>query len=338
MKTRTNVLKVVALLVGLAILLALPRIAKNDYQIRILNLVGIYILISLGLNIAMGYCGQINLAVGALWGVGAYTAALLNVNYGWSFWLTTLAAILVSGIIGAIVALPSLKVRSHYLAIVTLGLGEVINIILVNEERITLGAMGVPGIRHPSLFGMALNNDLKYYYLVLAFVIAGYLLARQIVNNRIGRAFRAVRDDYVAAKAMGVNIGYYQILAIVISAVYAGVAGSLFAHLLTYISPDIFEFKSTLFVLTITMVGGMGSLLGSVFGSTLVILQEVLRTFKDWQLVFYGLAVVLVVLFFPGGVMGIASRLRQRRLARVALGEEEEQEPDALDTSAEETR
>ncbi len=339
MKTRTNLLKAIGLLVLLAVLLILPRVAKNDYQVHILNMMGIYLLISLGLNIAMGYCGQINLAIGAFWGVGAYTAALLNFYRGWSFWATLPAAIVISALIGALVGLPSLKVRSHYLAIVTLGLGEVINIILVNEDKLTRGPMGVPGIDTPSLFGFRFDSEQRYYYLILAFVIVGYLIARQIVDNRLGRAFRAIRDDYVAAKAMGVNLGSTQILAMAISGVYAGVAGVLFAHLNSYISPDIFEFKSTLFVLTVTMVGGMGSLLGSVFGSTLVILQEVLRTFRDWQLVFYGLAVLLVVLFFPGGVMGIAHRFRERRLARAAPEEEDEEEgSDTPGIAAEETR
>lgn len=318
MKTRTTLWKTIALVALLALLLAMPKIARNDYQVRILNMTGLYILISLGLNIAMGYCGQINLAMGAFWAVGAYTAALLNVNYKWPLWLTLPTAMAVAAVIGSVVALPSLKVRSHYLAIVTLGLGEVINIILVNEDKITRGAMGIPGIKRPSLFGLAFNSEQKYYYLVLAAVILGYLIARQITRHRFGRAFRAVRDDYVAAKSMGVNPGFYQILAITISAVYAGVAGALFAHLNTYISPDIFEFRSTLFVLTMTMVGGMGNLLGSLVGGVLVILQEALRTFQDWQLVFYGVAVVLVVLFFPGGVMGIAARWREWQASRLA--------------------
>ncbi|GAB4404128.1 MAG: high-affinity branched-chain amino acid ABC transporter permease LivM [Anaerolineales bacterium] len=325
MKTRSTLWKTLALVAFLALLLAMPKIARNDYQVRILNMTGLYILISLGLNIAMGYCGQINLAMGAFWAVGAYTAALLNTNFKWPFWLTLPAAMVISAIIGVVVGLPSLKVRSHYLAIVTIGLGEVINIILVNEEKITRGAMGIPGIKRPSLFGFAFNSEQKYYYLVLAAVILGYLIARQITRHRFGRAFRAIRDDYVAAKAMGVNTGFYQILAIVISGVYAGVAGVLFAHLNTYISPDIFEFRSTLFVLTMTMVGGMGNLLGSLVGGILVILQEALRTFKDWQLVFYGVAVVLVVLFFPGGVMGIAQRWRERQATRLASAAEKEE-------------
>jgi branched-chain amino acid transport system permease protein len=308
----------VALLAALAcVLLLIPFIAQNRYQVHIINMAGIYILVSLGLNLAMGYAGQFNLAMGALWGVGAYTAALLNTRFGTPFWLTLPAATIVAGLIGALVGLPSLKVRSHYLAIVTIGLGEVINIILVNQEALTGGALGIARIQMPTFFGIALNTDQRYYYLILGMVVLGYLLASQLVAHRIGRSFRAIRDDYQAAKAMGVNTAYYQILAFAISAAYAGAAGALFAHLNTYISPDIFEFKSTLFVMTMTLVGGMGSLAGSLVGGLMLpILQEYLRVIADWQLVVYGVAIIVVVLFVPGGVIELTRRFRARRAAR----------------------
>lgn len=299
------------------VLLIFPFLAQNRYQVHVINMAGIYILISLGLNLAMGYAGQFNLAMGALWGVGAYTAALLNTRFGIPFWFNLPAAIIVTGIFGALVGLPSLKVRSHYLAIVTIGLGEVINIILVNEEALTGGALGIPRIQMPSFFGIPIDNDERFYYLILFMVVLGYLVARQILANRIGRSFRAIRDDFQAAKAMGVNTAYYQILAFVISAAYAGAAGALFAHLNTYISPDIFEFKSTLFVMTATMVGGMGSLAGSIVGGlSLPILQEYLRVIEDWQLVVYGVAIMIVVLFIPGGVIELTRRIDRSRKAR----------------------
>lgn len=314
MKKKPRIIKWIVLAALLGILLIFPFIAQNRYQVHIINMVGIYILISLGLNLAMGYAGQFNLAMGALWGVGAYTAALLNTKLGIPFWLNLPAAMIVAGIFGAIVGLPSLKVRSHYLAIVTIGLGEVINIILVNEEEFTGGALGIPRIAMPNLFGFPIDNDERFYYIVLFMVILGYLVARQIVSHRIGRSFRAIRDDYQSAKAMGVNTAYYQILAFVISAAYAGAAGALFAHLNTYISPDIFEFKSTLFVMTMTMVGGMGNLLGSLVGGLLLpILQEYLRVIGDWQLVAYGIAIMVVVLFIPGGVIELTRRLENSR-------------------------
>lgn len=303
---------------GLALLI-FPFVASNRYQVHIINMAGIYILISLGLNLAMGYAGQFNLAMGALWGVGAYTAAILNTRLGIPFWINLPAAMVVTGLVGALVGLPSLKVRSHYLAIVTIGLGEVINILLVQQEPLTGGALGIGSIQMPSFFGIPLNNDERYYYVILVVVVLGFLVARQILANRIGRSFRAIRDDFQAAKAMGVNTAYYQILAFVISAAYAGAAGALFAHLNTYISPDIYEFKSTLFVMTATMVGGMGSLTGSIVGGlALPILQEYLRVIKDWQLVVYGVAIMIVVLFVPGGVIELTRRIERWRKLRAA--------------------
>ncbi len=318
MKKKSDITKWVLLGVAGVLLLVFPFIARNRYQVHIINMAGIYILVSLGLNLAMGYAGQFNLAMGALWGVGAYTAAILNTRLGVPFWLTLPAAVIVAGIIGALVGLPSLKVRSHYLAIVTIGLGEVINIILVQQESLTGGALGIGMIHMPSFFGIPIDNDERYYYIILIMVILGFLIARQILAHRIGRSFRAIRDDYQAAKAMGVNTVYYQILAFAVSAGYAGAAGALFAHLNTYISPDIFEFKSTLYVMTMTMVGGMGSLTGSLVGGlALPILQEYLRVIKNWQLVVYGVAIMVVVLFIPGGVIELTRRLQNSRRFRL---------------------
>ncbi len=298
------------------VLLLFPLVAPNAYQVHIINTAGIYILISLGLNIAMGFAGQYNLAMGPLWGVGAYTAALLNTRLGIPLWLNLPASMVAAGLVGGIVGLPSMKVRSHYLAIVTIGLGEVINIVLVNAQGLTGGPDGISRIRMPTLFGFPLDSDKRYYYVILLAVVVGFLFARRILRHRVGRSFRAIRDDYQAAKAMGVNTAYYQILAFVVSAVYAGAAGALYAHLDTYISPDIFDFNSSLFILTMTLVGGMGSLVGSIVGAlALPILQEYLRVIKNWQLVGYGVAIMVVVLFVPGGTMELVRRFRSSRLA-----------------------
>lgn len=294
----------------------LPLLAANPYRVHILNLLGLYMLLSFGLNIAMGYCGQINLAIAAFWGVGAYASTLLAMDLGVNFWVTLPISGLVAAILGALVGLPSLKVRSHYLAIVTIGLGEIINLILINEREVTRGAIGIPNIPSPSVFGFELNSVHRYFYFILIMVALGYLLARHIVNGRLGRNFVAIRDDHVAAQVMGINIAYYQILAFAISGFYAGIAGSLYAHMINYVSPDIFAFHSMMFVLTMTLLGGMGNLTGSVIGSLMTIVHEYLRAFEDYQLVIYGLIVMLVVLFFPGGVVGLADRVRSWRRPR----------------------
>ncbi len=312
MKNRSSIIKAALLIIGFIVLMTFPLVAPNRYVVHIVNMAGLYILLSLGLNLAMGYCGQINLALGAFWGVGAYTAALLNTRLGVPIWVNLPLGMVLAGIVGALIALPMLKVRSHYLALVTIGLAETINIIIVNETWLTEGPLGISGIKMPNLFGIAIDGDERFYYLVLVCVVIGFLAARQIVSHRIGRSFVAIRDDLVAAKAMGVNTAYYQILANAIAGVYCGAAGVLYAHMNTYISPDIFEFKSALYVLTMTMVGGMGSLAGSLVGGLgLPITQEVLRGIGNWELVGYGIAIMLVVLFFPGGVIGVTRRLQE---------------------------
>lgn len=312
MKSRSSIIKLGLLAIAAVVVMSFPLFAPNRYVVHIVNMAGIYILISLGLNLAMGYCGQINLALGAFWGIGAYTAALLNTRLGIPIWINLPIGMLLAGIAGALIALPMLKVRSHYLALVTIGLAETINIIIVNETWLTEGPLGISGIQQPNLFGIAFDGDERFFYIVLACVVVGYLVARQIVSHRIGRSFVAIRDDYVAAKAMGVNTAYYQILANAIAAVYSGAAGVLYAHMNTYISPDIFEFKSALFVLTLTMIGGMGSLTGSVVGGLgLPVTQEWLRAIGNWQLVGFGLAIMIVVLFVPGGVVGFTRRLEE---------------------------
>jgi len=323
MKKRSSILKWIIIGLVVCLFLAFPFFAKSRYQVHIVNNIGIWLLLALGLNIAMGYGGQFNLALGALWGIGAYTAALLDTRLGIPFWVNLPLGIIAGALVAAFVGLPSFKVRSHYLALVTIALGEAINLVLVNEDEITGGALGINRIAPPVLFGFPLDTDERIYYLILIVVVLGYLIGRQIVGHRIGRAFRAIRDDFQAARAMGVNTGYYQILAFAISGAYAGAAGVLFAHWNSYISPDIFEFKSALIVLTMLMIGGMGSLPGSVVGTVmLLVLNEYLRVFERWQLVGYGLVIILTVLFLPGGTIELVRRFniyRQRRSAGLTM-------------------
>jgi len=324
MKKLSHILKWILIVAVACLMLVFPWIAPNRYQVHIVNNIGIWILLSLGLNIAMGYAGQYNLALGALWGAGAYTAALLQTRLGVPFWINLPLSIVVAAIVAAFVGLPSFKVRSHYLALVTIALGEAMDLIPVNEAQIFGGADGIGHIQMPNLFGFPINNDERFYYIILIMAILGYIMGRQIVSHRIGRAFRALRDDFQAARAMGVNTGFYQILAFAISGAYAGAAGALYAQLNTYISPDIFTFNSALIVLTMILVGGMGSLPGSIVGTVLLlVLNEYLEVFQKWQLVGYGIAIIVVVLFLPGGVVELARKFenfRRRWLAGLTKG------------------
>jgi len=312
MKNQSSIIKWIVLGVGAIVVLAFPLVAPNRYVVHIVNMCGIWVLMSMGLNLCMGYCGQINLGLGAFWAMGAYAAALLNTRFGMPIWVNMPLGMVLAGVVAALIALPMLKVKSHYLALVTIGLAETINIILVNETWLTEGPLGISGIQMPNLFGIAFDGDERYFYLVLICVVLGYLVARQILSHRIGRSFIAIRDDDAAARAMGVNVPKFQIMSNAIAGVYCGVAGVLYAHMTTYISPDIFEFKNALFVLTATLIGGMGSLVGSLVGGYgMPLVQEWLRAFRNWQLVGFGIAIMLVVLFMPGGVVGLGQKIEQ---------------------------
>ena len=305
--SRRGMLTFAAVAVALALL---PLVLTSNYQQHVINMVGIYAILALGMNLAMGYCGQMNLAQGALYGVGAYTSALTTLKLGIPVWAAIPLSGALAAAIGGLVGLPSMKVRSHYLAIVTIGLGEVINLILINWNSLTQGAMGLMGIPSAAFFGLALDTEESYYYLILIVAILLYLLARAIMASHIGRSFIAIRDDYVAARASGINTGYYQIMAFALSAFYAGVAGSLYAHLISYVSPDSFQFGSTLLIMTMIMIGGLGSLEGSIFGAAvLTVLNEYLRAFQKFQLVIYGAMVLSLVMFLPGGVLSLRDRL-----------------------------
>src|SRR5512136_1007027 len=182
MKNKSSIIKYVLLGIGALVLLAFPLVAPNRYQVHIVNMAGLYILMSLGLNLTMGYCGQINLALAAFMGVGAYAAALLNTRLGMPFWVNLPVGMVLAGVTGALIALPMLKVKSHYLALITIGLAETINIILVNETWLTGGPLGISAIQMPNLFGIAFDGDERFFYLILICVVLGYLAARQIVS------------------------------------------------------------------------------------------------------------------------------------------------------------
>ncbi|MBL4954923.1 branched-chain amino acid ABC transporter permease [Neobacillus sp. YIM B02564] len=303
----------IAFAVGVGLLLPF---AANTYQIHILNLVVLYIMLAIGLNLTMGYCGQLNLAHVAFYAAGAYTSAILTTTYQFNFWLALPISILVSVFLGVLIGLPSLRVRTHYLAIATLGLSIAVNETIVNLDTITGGPVGITGIPKPSFFGILLITEYSYYYLVFAFTLLLFLFSRLVVKHGIGRSFRAVRDDHIAAQSLGINVAKQQILAFAFSGLFAGVGGVLYAHMLSYVSPDTFTFNEMMFILTIVVIGGLGNIYGSIAGAViLLILREWLLQFENWQQVLYGAMIVALVVFMPGGLVSIKSLFQRRKKA-----------------------
>ncbi|UOF91140.1 branched-chain amino acid ABC transporter permease [Fodinisporobacter ferrooxydans] len=302
---------------AVALFLILP-IALNNYQVHILDLVVLYMILAIGLDLTMGYCGQMNLAHAAFYAVGAYTSAILTTRFHFTFWEALPISIVFSTACGILIGLPSLKVRSHYLAIATLGLAIAINDMLVNLNGLTGGPTGITGIPKPHVFGVALDSEYLYYYLVLTFTVLLFLLAKIITTHSIGRSFRAVREDHIASQALGINIAKQQILAFALSGMYAGVAGVLYAHMLSYVSPDTFQMNEMFFMLTIVVIGGMGNIYGSIAGAViLIVAREWLNQFQNWQQVVYGALIVALVVFLPGGLVSIKTLFQHRKRSQL---------------------
>lgn len=307
----------VGLVILLVIAIVLPSIVKSVYWINLLNLSMIFGICALGLNFVLGYAGQMSLGHAAFWGLGAYTSALLAVRLGWSPWLGLVGAILVTAAFSVVIGFPTLKLRGHYLAMATIGFGFIIQLVLVNWISLTMGSDGIPGIPSFGIGGFVFKSQAQVYYLILAVVLILCYIAYRIKNSRIGRAFIAIRENDMAAEALGVDTTRYKILAFCLAGVYAGIAGSLFAHSGSrYISPDTFSFDQSVMFLAMLVLGGSGTLWGAVIGSFLLtLLPEWLRFLRDAYMAVNAAAIILIMIFMPSGIAGLVTILF-RKLTR----------------------
>lgn len=294
---------------ALVLLLALPMAVDARYILFVCNLAMIYAVLALGLNLLTGYGGQISVGHAAFFGIGAYTSAILCVDYGWNFWTALPAAVVLSSACGLILAIPTLRLRGHYLILATLGFGEIVRLILQNWQQLTKGPTGIVGIPPINIAGFSLATEPRFYYLALAFLIVALFITHRVVQARSGRELVSVRDNELAAELMGVNTTRVKLFAFTISAAFAGVAGSLYAHMSGSISPDVFTFEISVAVLVMVMLGGAGTIYGPVFGALfLTALPELLRGFKDYYLLFYGMGILLLAVFLPRGMAGLRRR------------------------------
>jgi branched-chain amino acid transport system permease protein len=287
---------------ALAVLLPLPL---GDYLRSVLWLIGIYVLLGLGLNIIVGYAGLFQLGHAAFYAVGAYTAALLNLKFGIPLLWTMPIAIIVAGLFGLIVSRPILHLRGDYLAIVTIAFGEILRMLLVNNVGgVTGGANGLFGIAPIQVFAYSFDSVLSNYYLVLFFVVITIFAVNRLENSRLGRAWMYVREDEVAAEAMGIDTVHVKAVAFVLGSAWAGLAGVLYASRIGSISPDLGSFLESVIMFSIVVLGGVGSIPGVIVGAIGMIgLPEVFRFVKDWRDGFVGLAMVVMMIFRPAGLL-----------------------------------
>lgn len=287
------------------IFLVFPLLDKNPYHLDVLVSAGIFMLLALGLNVIVGFAGILNLGYAALYAVGAYAYALLNLHFHMPFWMGLFFSALAAGLMGMLLAFPALRLGGDYLAIVTLGAGEITRIVLTNLDHVTGGPNGLLGIDHPKLwFDFGVKSE-PYYFLVFILVAAAVFILKRLEISPLGRAWVAIREDELAASSMGVNLMRAKLLAFGIGGAVAGVAGCVFAAKQGTVSPDSFDFVVSVMVLAMVVLGGLGNQVGALLGALLLsLLPEFLRGFDVYRMLLFGLAMILMMLWRPQGILG----------------------------------
>jgi branched-chain amino acid transport system permease protein len=275
---------------------------------------GIYSLITIGLSLLMGYAGQISLGQAAFFGIGAYISGILTATYGLNPWFCMALGMIVAAVVAVIVGVPSLKLQGHYLAMATLAFGIIIFIIFNEEVEVTGGPDGMSGIPMLSLFGFQFDSVEKYYYLVWAFVLAVFIFTINVIQSRSGRALRAIHASEAASNAMGVNVSRFKILVFVYSAILAALAGSLYAHYLNFVNPSTFDLFFSIKLLIMISLGGMHDIWGAIIGAFLITFLsfEWLHFFEEFEVIVYGLILLLVTIFLPDGLAGIPRMIKDK--------------------------
>ncbi len=289
------------------------------YQVTVAITTGIYIILTMGLNTITGYTGQVSLGHAAFFGVGAYASAILSVRYGFPFWVALPLAIISTALVGAVLGAVSTRLREDSLAITTIG----INFVMVSVFKYSSffgGALGIGGIRYPSLFGHTLTKP-EYLLVVAACVALGVWLDRRLVRSWLGLALRAVGQDEAAAESLGVDSPRFKIVAFMIGTAYAGAAGSLYAHFMTFISPQDFGFPMSISIISMAVFGGLGTLRGAILGSCVLgLAPEVFRPLVEYRNLMYGALLLLMMRFQPQGLIGDGSVVWERIRSLFASG------------------
>lgn len=290
-------------IVGLVGLASLPLIA-DDYLIFIGNLLAIFVILSVGLNLLVGYCGQLAFSNAAVFGIGAYGAGLLKVHFGWPFFLSVPAGALLATAIGLAMAFPALRLSGLYLALATLSFAQFTQWVFLHWEKVTFGAGGFRTAR-PDFMIAGIKPEIGTFYVTLVVAVVLVFLATRIVRSRVGRGIIAVRDGEVAAESLGVDLLRYKALAFGLSAFYAGIAGGLNTMMLAFVAPESYDLFQMVLHKAMIVLGGMGSIAGSVIGSGIVLfLLEGLRAFKSVQEIAFGVVLLACVIFAPTGLAG----------------------------------
>ena len=302
---------------ALALFLVGPFLIKR-YGLYILTTWLVFIVAIMGLNLTVGYAGQKSLGHAAFFGIGAYAVAMA-MKAGLSWWLGLPIAIVSCFVIGIIIGFPALRVQTIYLAFATLGFNTAVWLVMRNEEAYTGGTFGINNIARPEIFGLSLDADLMFYFFTLGVTLIMGALLWKLLNSPWGKAFKALRDNPIRAESLGVDIRTYTLMSFAIGAVYAGVAGALYASLVGFIDPASFGVGNSIMMYLMVVVGGSGYFFGPIIGAAVgVVLPEWLRFAQGWYLFVFGVSVVLLMIWLPDGLLSIPDRLRAKREAKAA--------------------
>ncbi|MGB8074051.1 MAG: branched-chain amino acid ABC transporter permease [Pseudolabrys sp.] len=309
----------VGYLLAVAVIAILPLVFNDTYWRTNLTVCAINVLLAIGLDFILGYAGQLNLGHSAFYGLGAYVSTLLIVKLGVPFWIAFIAGVAFAGIAGIFLSLFAVRLRGHYLAIASLGFAVIVHQILLNWISLTQGPLGIYGIAPPpplvidGIVVVDFRNLAAFFYLVAGFAFLSYILLSQLVLSPIGETLTAIREDEVSAASLGINGTAWKVFAFGVGSAIAGAAGCFYASFVGTLVPDAFFINEAFNILAMVIVGGMGTLIGPVFGAILLtVLPEVLRGFGDLRLVVYGAALTFVVLFMPGGLAQAARVLGEK--------------------------
>ncbi len=300
----------------------LPLLTTNGYYLGVINQIGIYSIVALGLSLLIGYAGQISFGHAAFYGIGAYTSGILSVKMGISPWLGLVAGGILAGLVALVIGIPTLRLKHHFLALATLGFAIIIKVFFIQWEGLTNGPSGL-SLPYFNLGGYSFTGEIAPYYLIWFFVVLSMGLAKNLVASRLGLGLRAIKGSEVAAKSMGIDASRSKLIVFVFSAVLAGIAGALYAHYISFISPGSFEIMLSVMFVVIAVAGGPESIWGAVIGSTLVtVLTEGLKVVVPlvvpsaggkYEVVMYGLLMMIVLIFMPQGVTSIFKKIGRQK-------------------------
>ncbi len=296
------------------VLLILPKIGFSSFIIRVFTMIALYTILGLSLNLITGYTGQVSIGHAGFCAIGGYTSALLNVHFGVPFVISVVCAMLVTGLCGFLLGVPTLRLSGTYLTIATLGFGEIVRMVALNWEGLTGGPLGVSGITRPVIFGVELTTfNGGLYYLILVLLLFVSVVIYVIIRSKMGRAFKAIRDDELAATLMGINVTRYKVISFTISAMLTGLGGAFYVHMVRFIDPNTFNFDISILIISIVILGGMGTMKGIFLGAILLIsFPEALRFASEYRFIIYGLILVLMMRFKPEGLLGGQSRRKYK--------------------------